>query len=586
MGIPGLFGSHIRHIGRTKKFSNIVKKSAFIESMKNPGYYYNIYETNVSTFSIDFNGLLHFIANKTYNYNKELTDKELVHGRQPVKALPKKKSDELKKEFKNSLWENVLLLFEITKPKDAFIIAVDGIAPYGKIIQQRRRRFSHDSYFNAIFDSNSITPGTDFMFEIDEFIQSKLNELKDKFDGKIIYSSHLVPGEGEHKIFEYLRDKSIAPNKSRESNIIFGLDADLIMLSILSPCNNMILLRETDKIESRDVLDKHIYADILFIEELKSYLRFRKVPYKDYVLMIMLLGNDFLPHSPSLKKIGKSIDQLMNYHYQGKYKLVDEDNNIKWRDFRKLLINLTEIEFDTISSSGDTINPSRLISASFEYNPKLRKSFFNEETFRTLWYNRNFRVPSKGADLGITDMLSKYSNIEVEFEVFEEDIEKMAEQYLRVLNWNFLYYTEGYKSVNSSVGYEHDFAPLFIDIVNSLTEFIISKKIEYENIRNEKDNSYMILHQLISVLPKSSIKLIPKPYRFLMDTESPIIDLFPIQWDEITEGSDKKHNFLQRIPIPNRERIIQAVSEISFDAKEISKWIESKDIIIQSKKKK
>ena len=62
---------------------------------------------------------------------------------------------------------------------------------------------------------------------------------------EIIISGSNIHGEGEHKIFKYIRDY---PEKHNGQNtIIYGLDADLIMLSInhlpISP--NIYLFRET-----------------------------------------------------------------------------------------------------------------------------------------------------------------------------------------------------------------------------------------------------------------------------------------------------------------------------------------------------
>ena len=144
-------------------------------------------------------------------------------------------------------------------------MAIDGVAPRAKMNQQRSRRFRSakdakdaleeletkvDS--SQVFDSNCITPGTQFMARLDQclrsFIRKKLktDEVWKRF--KIIYSGHGTPGEGEHKIMEYIRaQKSRKDSKHWSPNqrhCVYGLDADLIMLGLVSHEPHFCLLRE------------------------------------------------------------------------------------------------------------------------------------------------------------------------------------------------------------------------------------------------------------------------------------------------------------------------------------------------------
>lgn len=59
------------------------------------------------------------------------------------------------------------------------------------------------------FDSNCITPGTPFMGRLAAhlrfFIRKKMAEDPVWQAPAVIFSGHDVPGEGEHKIMEYIR---------------------------------------------------------------------------------------------------------------------------------------------------------------------------------------------------------------------------------------------------------------------------------------------------------------------------------------------------------------------------------------------
>lgn len=81
------------------------------------------------------------------------------------------------------------LLFSVASPRRLLFIAVDGVAPRAKMNQQRARRFraAKDSRTKreaaapgTYFDSNAITPGTEFMTRMTEhlkfFIQKKQAE--------------------------------------------------------------------------------------------------------------------------------------------------------------------------------------------------------------------------------------------------------------------------------------------------------------------------------------------------------------------------------------------------------------------------
>jgi XRN 5'-3' exonuclease N-terminus len=100
-------------------------------------------------------------------------------------------------------------------------LAVDGVAPRAKMNQQRSRRFrsakeAEQTMAELVargdalpegdrFDSNCITPGTDFMYNLGrafrKWIDWKIENDPFWRDGaRIVFSGPDVPGEGEHKV--------------------------------------------------------------------------------------------------------------------------------------------------------------------------------------------------------------------------------------------------------------------------------------------------------------------------------------------------------------------------------------------------
>jgi 5'-3' exonuclease len=121
------------------------------------------------------------------------------------------------------------------------MIAFDGVAPVAKLEQQRSRRYK-SSYQNQLtkqifkktdpdpWNTSAITPGTKFMSDLSEYVQLYFNDPSRYHLSTIINSTSDICGEGEHKIFEYIRKNALIHKE--ETTIIYGLDADLIILSI------------------------------------------------------------------------------------------------------------------------------------------------------------------------------------------------------------------------------------------------------------------------------------------------------------------------------------------------------------------
>lgn len=153
------------------------------------------------------------------------------------------------------------------------------------------------------------------------FINKKISEDVDWQGVEIVLSGHEVPGEGEHKIMEYIRLAKAQPGYDPNiRHCLYGLDADLIMLGLLSHDPHFCLLREEvtfgrqNQKKSKDIEHQNFYLMHLCMVREYLELEFQELkepavldfPFDmervidDFILMAFFVGNDFLPNLPNL----------------------------------------------------------------------------------------------------------------------------------------------------------------------------------------------------------------------------------------------------------------------------------------------
>ena len=304
-------------------------------------------------------------------------------------------------------------LFGKIKPKQLFFMAIDGVAPRAKMNQQRSRRFrtaleAEKARDKAIkeglempkedpFDSNCITPGTEFMAKLTKqlkyFISKKVSEDVDWQGVDVVLSGHEVPGEGEHKIMEYIRQAKAQPGYDPNvRHCLYGLDADLIMLGLLSHDPHFCLLREEVTFgrqsgkKSKELEHQNFYLMHLCIVREYLELEFQELQQEgaltfaydlervidDFILMAFFVGNDFLPNLPNLH-INEGALALMFQKYKkilpslGGY--INEHGVINLKRLEVLLDEFSEVEhrfFEADYSDAKWINAKRDQSTEIE----------------------------------------------------------------------------------------------------------------------------------------------------------------------------------------------------------------------------
>ncbi len=173
----------------------------------------------------------------------------------------------------------------------------------------------------------------------------------------MVFSDSSEPGEGEHKIMSFIRQQRSQPGYDpNQHHVLHGLDADLIMLALATHEPRFTILRELvtfgrrdkerkeAKIKARQAAQDALCTarsggDVEFREDfslkplvmlriwvLREYLMVefsclqRTLPFPfdferiidDFVFLCFFVGNDFLPHLPSLDIRDGALDFLQN----------------------------------------------------------------------------------------------------------------------------------------------------------------------------------------------------------------------------------------------------------------------------------
>ena len=259
---------------------------------------------------------------------------------------------EYERKLINAVCKQIEIYIQQIKPTNLVYISFDGVAPVAKMNQQKNRRYKswyineYDKTEKINWDSTAITPGTEFMNKLNLQIKYHFRNSAPFKVKQIIVCGSDNAGEGEHKIFEYIRKHSEIENMK---TVIYGLDADLIMLTInnLQHCKKMYLFRETpDFIRSIDKSLDPNYMYVIDIPEFKNQMVYylnndckaesdvEQNKIYDYIFLCFMLGNDFLPHFPALNIRSNGIDTIMETYRNvlgNKGKNIITNGKIVWK---------------------------------------------------------------------------------------------------------------------------------------------------------------------------------------------------------------------------------------------------------------
>jgi 5'-3' exonuclease len=462
-------------------------------------------------------------------------------------------------------WENLLIqhvlayikqMTKIVAPTESIYIAVDGVAPMAKIKQQRARRFKsminareeaqiraeakgvpYDPDATPRWDSNAITPGTDFM----KRLATALREFS--YAGvRVIVSPADEPGEGEQKIMEWVRKQSA----SLTDIAVYGLDADLIVLALLEHARSdrrVDLFREQTEFGGAIQLNEFGEEQFLFldIEHLGSALvsawaghsavgkqRFLR----DFVGIMNLLGNDFVPHGMGLKINDEGIEQaleaLRSMRHTGKEELVTADGQYDSVLMFKLLTALSANEPRNIVRCVRKKLEAR-IGASNSKDPEARAmSLLNDRP--VLWAAERVLVEERtreGYEKPRLELRNNWRQIYNHEALWGADLADSVNAYCKTLVWTLRYYFG--KTVDMCWYYPWPLPPLMTDVANALC----AAPSLLADAPPQKNFQLKPLEQLAMVLPLTSFHLLPEEYRGLSDKYP---HAWPISWSTYSFG--------------------------------------------------
>ncbi|KAI6225914.1 5'-3' exoribonuclease [Aphelenchoides besseyi] len=318
------------------------------------------------------------------------------------------------------IFEYIDRLFAIVRPRRLLYMAIDGVAPRAKMNQQRSRRFRASKEAaekqeeilsirsrlesegiplppqkakEEHFDSNCITPGTPFMARLAValryYVHLRITNDPAWQNLEVILSDANAPGEGEHKIMNFIRRQRASPSHDPNTvHCLLGLATHEVNFNILreefvpnqpKPCELCAqfghelkdckgLLDRDNNPDREEPSAKHTNFIFIRLPILREYLerdlQMPNLPFQydleraidDWVFMCFFVGNDFLPHLPSLEIRENAIDRLIRIYKDVVYSTrgwLTENGNVHTDRVELIMKELGKVEDDIFRNRQD-----------------------------------------------------------------------------------------------------------------------------------------------------------------------------------------------------------------------------------------
>jgi 5'-3' exonuclease len=440
-------------------------------------------------------------------------------------------------------------LIQLVRPSVGAFVSCDGVVCAAKRRQQRLRRFkgpwtaSAESAIlgkavNSGWDQNALTPGSAFMKRLGDVLTAAGAALSQQLGIRVIVSTTSEPGEGEHKLLAAMRRERPA------SCVIYGLDADLILLALLLVADtgaNVSLLRETQEFERGGGRDGDGGWRILSIPKLQGAMFASGAApeyVRDFVAGMSLLGNDFLPHALTRTVRDDGIPQLLQtlqqqLWSQGQF-LVDPTNGqIRREGILALLRNWSTAE------SGD------MFMSVLDAYKAMRYSVGEGETPEQTALREWNALPARWGSLTRILAPSRKELVPQWKEIYRNvwGGGGHEHEYLQGVAWVWDYYSG--RSVDQGWMFEAHLPPLWCDLVAHLENQTVMTHLAAPAVRYPTALPEWI--HLLAVLPMDSVqRLLPKD-KHRLAAEHPWF--WPASWKIFDVGRSQMWECEPMIPL-------------------------------------
>jgi 5'-3' exoribonuclease 2 len=436
-------------------------------------------------------------------------------------------------------------ILDFCKPKSLLYVAIDGLPPRAKMVQQRKRRYvsawsSTPNTKQKAWDTSAITPGTAFMTKLSIGLRGFLEEQGRARKLRIEFFDSDTPGEGETKIVDHLRAQDVGGDGN--ADVIYGLDADLIMLS-MGLEHDIFLLREPAAYNRFHAPQPFLYFDIA---KLKHHIcTEHDVTPHEFVFLCFLMGNDFLPPLSFLSIRSDGIEAVLKL-----YRSLRESHgpivaerpsggrpDVNFKTLLALFERLKDAEDESMRKADEEYYAH--VPRYAGHGPKRQ---FELDNFPSLnkFPSHLIRPSDKGWRLNYYHHLFHINDV--------PDIHAVCLNYMEGLLWTLMYYY-GHAPTKTWY-YQYAYSPTILDLCN----FMVAQQITADTLVSSMRERFDAMRafydapttasppaatpeelQLLMVLPPSSADLLPVHLRPVM---AELAHLYP--------ASFRIHTYLKR----------------------------------------